>query len=64
MPRTPMPSPETRIRRARLAAGKALKRAETEFADSSHHRATRSRRAYQVKAAGLDEVVRILNGRE
>jgi hypothetical protein len=55
---------EKRINKARRVANEAIKQAQVEMADDSRHRATRTRRAYQVKATGLDAVVAVLNGKE
>lgn len=64
MPRGPMTPVEKRVQRARRLANEAIKQAEVEAADDSRHRATRTRRAYHVKAEALDRVVAILNGKE
>lgn len=64
MPRHPLTPAEKRIRRARMIATQAIRQADTEAADDSRHRATRTRRAYHVKAQALDRVMAILNGRE
>ncbi len=57
-------SPEQRVRKARKVATDAINHAAIVQANPVLARSTRSRAAFKHKAAALDQVARILSGKE
>lgn len=66
MPKTPAEksTPESLIRRARRVATTAINQAAQIAADEEVNRSTRTRAAFKLKAEALDQVARILAGKE
>lgn len=57
-------TPESKVRRARSVATKAINAAAIVASDPERNRSSRTRESYKIKADALDQVGRILSGKE